>query len=146
MIIIHHNMKDDDDMTTWWQNNMIFIMKDDDFMMTWWQTWLKGKTRWPLGDWGPVQDSVLEEDRCCAKRYWATSKKLKYLYISSYFKVKGEYGCRIKVSFTLYISFLWMYFKICFFDIQEWFFGFFCKKRFPQVGNFCKPFVGLVFY
>ena len=58
-----------DDMTTWWHNNKIFIMKDDGFMMTWWQTWLEGKTRWPLVDWGAVRDSVLEGDRCCAKRY-----------------------------------------------------------------------------
>lgn len=77
-------------MVAWWHDyivawyNMIYhkwykwykyiYIKDDDFMMTWCQTWLEGKTRWPLVDWGAVRDSVLEEDRCCTKRYLANSK------------------------------------------------------------------------
>ena len=85
-----------DDMTTWWHNNKIFIMKDDGFMMTWWQTWLEGKTRWPLVDWGAVRDSVLEEDRCCAKRYLASSMNLKYLYISRCFKLRENMAVKQK--------------------------------------------------
>ena len=95
-IIARSMMKDDDDMTTWWHDNMLFIMKDHDFMMTWWQTWLEGKTRWPLVDWGAVRDSVLEGDRCCAKRYLASSKNLKYLYISRYFKFRENMAVKQK--------------------------------------------------
>ena len=76
-----------DDVTTWRHNNMIFIIKDYDIMMTWWQTWPEGKTRWPLVDWGAVRDSVLEEDRCCAKKIFSLFEAIEifeYLDISKY--------------------------------------------------------------
>ena len=98
MIII---IKDDDDMMTWLH----------DFMMTWWQTWLEGKTRWPLVDWGAVRDSVLEGDRCCAKRYrkWQSLNSWLNIYASEYWPISydeaiwksGKNGVLLKTKWKL---------------------------------------------